>query len=133
MTAPILPTLSGFYTFNGIQVAAIGEDGDFYVALGHHDPHDTLAAFNAYSRWLIGEELPEVESNDLVNWTRALSRVKPDWATLRTACDQADEDDHEPDCSECERITEHEWFLETGLLAPENPDGTVFPVMVWVS
>jgi hypothetical protein len=44
-TAP-LPDLPGFATFLRIRISLVGEDGDYLVALGHHEsPLRTLAAF----------------------------------------------------------------------------------------
>lgn len=40
------PDLDGFATFLGVRIAVVGEDGDYLVALGHHESLlRTLAAF----------------------------------------------------------------------------------------
>lgn len=52
-TDPLVPKLGGFLTYYGVQVSAIGDDGDL-VALGHVGKLRALAAFNRVAREVWG-------------------------------------------------------------------------------
>ena len=56
-------------THYGVQVAAIGDDGDL-IALGHHDTRRALAAFNRHARVVWG----------LLNLQDSRAAIAADWA-----------------------------------------------------
>jgi uncharacterized protein (DUF2249 family) len=129
-TTSELPQLDGFLTYQGMQVCTIGEDGDIFVALGHHDPRHALSAFNAMAKNLLGwMDLTDGDgTNDPKVWKAALARVETAWTVLKYRCDDADDAEHDPDCSECLEIAEAGWWLDwyTKCDAPG-----AFPVMFW--
>lgn len=108
----VTPELSGFTEIYGIKVSALGEDGDL-IALGHHKPIYALAAFTGYAVDVMG--LQDVYDG-LVDdpGPKVTAATKHGWATLKTACDEAGEDDHDDDCYECIEISEFSWYIEVG-------------------
>lgn len=81
---PRIPDLAGFTVCYGVPVSSIGEDGDL-VALGHYPPHRALAAFNRYSRTVIG--LKDITDGGYVSdMTALLKAMEPKWAVQRQHC-----------------------------------------------
>ncbi len=97
-----------FAACHGIPVCAIGEDDVVFVALGHHPPKQALQAFNVEARRLgWADMLDAVGAHD-----GALGKIERAYAVVRDRCDEALEDDHDPDCSECAEIREASWWLD---------------------
>lgn len=118
MTDVTLPELTGFETYHGIKVSLVGEDGDNYVALGHHEPRAALAAFNAYAQHTVGlEDLTDGSArHDRAYWQKLLLAVKQCWAVLRETCDEYGSASHEDGCFRCAEIGAEVraggWWLE---------------------
>ncbi|MDH6132869.1 hypothetical protein P3T37_002255 [Kitasatospora sp. MAA4] len=69
--APYTPT--GFSPFRGVPLTVIGEDGEIFLALGHHDDSRMLAAVAAFHRTEYGmRHLPEPGEQPAVARTWAL-------------------------------------------------------------
>jgi hypothetical protein len=117
-----IPELSGFTEIYGMRVSTIGEDGDM-VILGHHETAYALAAFTGYSVDTLGlsDIYDGLQPDPGPTATKAIKRG---WASLKTACDEFGEDEHDPDCYECIEISECSWYLEIG--EKEHPNS--FPV-----
>jgi len=118
-----LPDLLGFQNWNGIDVCCVGEDGDSWVALGHHDPGDTLEAFNRFARHVIGLDDVVDGLSEPDSWPP----VKPLWAVLQEHCDEYGSAEHDEACYECQDIEEAGWWLNWGVT--EQTPGA-FPIMV---
>lgn len=118
-----LPDLVGFQNFNGIDVCCVGEDGDHWVAMGHHDPVQTLEAFNRYARHYMGLDDVADGLSDPANWPPVEAR----WAVLKEHCDSYGSAEHDGECYECRDIAEAGWWLDWG--AGQDAPGA-FPIMV---
>lgn len=119
-----LPDLVGFSNFNSIDVCCVGEDGNHWVALGHHDPDEALEAFNRYARRVIGLDDIADGLSDPKSWPP----VEACWAVVKEHCDEYGADDHvTDDCYECRDIAEAGWWLDWGT-TPDAPGA--FPIMV---
>jgi hypothetical protein len=119
--------------YNGIDVCALGEEADTLVALGHHDPKQTLAALNVYAKSLGWSDLLDGDgTHDPDKWRQALDKLQPRWAVLVTECDDPGmhEDYMGTDgfCPRCREIAEATWWISYA--AAESTPGA-FPVMVW--
>ena len=65
----------------GIRMAPIGDEGDM-LALGHHDPRKALAAFNRYTRTVVGLlNLADDRSARAQDW---LKDIEQRWALFTT-------------------------------------------------
>ncbi len=126
-----LPELVGFDTCHEIQVCLIGENGDTFVALGHHDPKAALQAFNTYARSLgLADVLDARGRHDQKLWRDTLVDVESLWAVLKERCDNAGAAGHDPaSCYECRDIAEAGWWLDRSAAA-DTPGA--FPIMVLV-
>lgn len=129
-----IPDLAGFEEHFGIKVSCFGEDGDL-VALGHHDPRRALAAFNRYTKSLIG--LPDLLDGTAMRspegWKAAAARVKPAWAYMIGNCDAGGEPDHdEGECPECEEIQQFGWYMTITHETNQGLPGT-FPVTLYTA
>lgn len=124
------PASFGFDRYFGIWVVSLGEDADMMAALGHHDGRHALAAFNACARNLLGwtDLYDGLGRLDPDRWKKALDSLEATWAVQKHACDEAEDDDHDPDCLECSEINEAGWWLSWG---QKEGDAGAFPVMVW--
>lgn len=121
-----LPNLEGFEEFFGIKVCTLGEDGRM-VALGHHEPKQALAAFNAYAKSLGFTDLDDF-SSFRGDWSKALNRISTGRAVLRTGCGDASGAGHEQDCSTCAYRAQFPWWMD---LEPTDADVDTFPVTNW--
>jgi hypothetical protein len=93
------------------------------TALGHHDPVQTLEAFNRYARQTIGLD----DVTDGLAPPEQWPPMQTLWAVLREHCDERDDPDHDPDCYECRNIEEAGWWLDWS--ATRDTD-SAFPIMV---
>jgi hypothetical protein len=46
--------LTGFEECNGIRVTPVGDDGEWLLAIGHHEPREVLRAFYGLARTFLG-------------------------------------------------------------------------------
>jgi hypothetical protein len=117
-----LPALDGFTTCYGVQVCTVGEDG-ILIALGHHPARTALAAFNAYSRRVIG--LADVTDGQWVQPVGPLlEKVKQDRGRLLGECGECPP---ERGCDRCLAIRDGSWWMELGA---DKADPDAFPVTV---
>ena len=120
-----LPALDDFTTCYGVQVCTIGEDG-ILIALGHHPARTALAAFNAYSRRVIG--LANVTDDSWVTpgeLLELLQEINHDWGRLLGECGQCPP---ERGCDRCLAIRDGSWWMELGA-AESDPDAVPVTVL----
>lgn len=130
---PRIPHLDSFEVHYGIPVSSIGDDGDM-IALGHHDPKQTLAALNAYAKSLGLVDLLDGDGRWTDAWKLALDRVFPRWAVLLKHCDEyprcAVDLTDDGNCQRRAEITQSGWCIDYGATEPGQD---TFPVMIWVA
>jgi hypothetical protein len=116
------------FTYYGVELSPLGEDGEHLITAGHPDPRRVIAAFNRYARVVCGlrnlNDDPRADAGDVADIAREL---KQDWAVLGMECEFYQ--DHGPyeDCSTCQQIRSDDGWLFWGRDADE--DGA-FPVTV---
>lgn len=113
-----LPNLDGFDTCYGVRVVVLGEDFDL-LALGHHDRRRALAAFNRYSRRVIGDALGAAE----------LVEIRYTWAVLAGECGECD--DPADVCEQCQVVRAGGWWLEYDDEYATDPDAFPVTVLPW--
>lgn len=132
MTTATLPDLDGFTDCFGILVSEIGDDGDM-IALGHHDPRHTLAAFNAHARQVCG--MTDLLDGDGRHHARRWEACRDSIATtcavqLTDGCADAATGGCDDDCPTCAAVratvADGSWWLDIN--PPAGTPGT-FPVM----
>ena len=66
---------------NGIPVQEIGEDGSYYVALGHHDPAEFLAAVRALWLAAVGDTdgIEDVTAADVEHLRAVITDDSSEW------------------------------------------------------
>lgn len=117
-----LPVLDGFTTCYGVQVCTFGEDG-ILLALGHHPARTALAAFNAYSRRVIGNR--SLTDHHWVSPLTLLEEIEQDWVKLLGECGQCPP---ERGCDRCLAIRDGSWWMELGADAAD-PDAVPVTVL----
>lgn len=125
----------GFATFYGVQVAWLGEDDEWMVALGHHEPRYAAAAFAAMCRDMGWSGLGEAISDRSPTLCKVAELLDHDQAVLltdRCATAYLHPDGHDDgDCSTCDYVRETaktgDWYMAIGC-SEDDPDA--FPVTV---
>lgn len=126
MGNPTLPSLPGFAAHFGVQLSFIGDDGDWIVALGHHEPRRVVAALNRHVRHDLGwsslsDEWDDPTYPDVVRLTRQT------WCVLAEGCaDHRDGPDAE--CAFCRDVQQAEWWLDWHGITEDTPGA--FPITV---
>lgn len=122
------PTLAGAAEHDGITVTGVGDDGDVFVALGHHDDQAVSVALLAEAKkwgWTSGD-VSEILGDD----EEIADRLCRTWAKLLT--DSCEKCNNKPDCSLCEVIRScsqrpGEWWMDYD---QPGPGPGCFPVTV---
>jgi hypothetical protein len=109
----------------GVHVSYVGEDGEM-IALGHHDPRRVVAAFNREAR--VHSFLTNMCDDSRAFYSDVADDLQQLHARLATACDEADQPDHDDDCGECAEIRKADWFIRWDV-NPEDPGA--FPITAW--
>lgn len=87
-------------TYHGVPVASFGEDGNA-LALGHHDPRQAAAAFDAHARDHLG--LCNVLDNPHIVTAEIISGIRHDWVVFRKA-----DPEREPEWEWCAKLTDRD-------------------------
>jgi hypothetical protein len=130
--ASACPDLPGFHPYYGVPIASVGDDGDWTIAMGHHDPLRIVAAMNRYARTEIG--LRNMLDDPHGTLADALDLLEVKWARLTTVddCDSREtdlEESGEHFCVMCDEITGGGWWMSWST----DPAPGSFPVTVWPS
>ncbi len=102
--------LPGFGTFYSVKVCYVGDDAEFLLALGHHEPRRVIAAFNKAARHCGFEDIYDGQRKPGVVVADELERR---WAWVYWDVPHADPED---------------WLIRWD--APQH-DYYSFPVTVW--
>lgn len=128
---PFPPELmDGAFTYYGVMMQPLGDDGDIVLILGHHDTRRAVAALNRCCR----EDLELLGMFDDLSTTyeEAARDLEFRWAKLVTECRAASWPDHPDDCWNCGEIqaliADGGWWVQYDYT--EDEPG-VFPVMIW--
>lgn len=91
ITHPMTPTADDMeFVKYGVALASIGEDGDYYIALGHPPLRRFVAALNAYEREVCGMRgLNEVTATG-VGLKEFSADVTQSWAQFEAGCSRTD-------------------------------------------
>lgn len=101
--------------YDGIRIAAIGEDGDVLVAFGHYDPVAVATAMTKLGQGDFGWGGDVVEPDE----------IEERWGHLMTDCEKCNGN---PDCEQCAYIRSYDggWmFYGDDAAGPGR-----FPIMV---
>jgi hypothetical protein len=109
----------------GVRVAYVGDDGEM-MALGHHEPRRVVAAFNREAR--VHSWLTNMCDDDRAWYRDVADDLRQEYGVLATACEGADQPDHDDDCGECYEIRKSDWYVRWG----EADTPGAFPVTTWM-
>jgi hypothetical protein len=109
----------------GVHVSHVGEDGEM-IALGHHDTRRVIAAMNREAR--VHTFLTNMCDYFGIFYRDVADDLEQLHARLVTACDEAEQPNHDDDCGECAEIRKSDWFIRWDA-TPDDP--AAFPITAW--
>ncbi len=122
------PTLAGASVHDGIAVTGVGDDGDVFVALGHHDDQAVIPALLAEAKkwgWTSKDISENFDDDEDI-----ADRLCRTWAKMLTdSCGRCND---KPDCSTCEVIRSCNQQSDGWWMDYDQPEGApgCFPVTV---
>lgn len=123
--------MDGAFTYYGVMMQPLGDDGDIVLIFGHHDIRRAVAALNRYCREDLG--LLGMFDDLSTTYEEATRDLEFRWAKLITSCSDSVELGHvAEECNECieihDTIEDGGWWVQYDYT--EDEPG-VFPVMIW--